>query len=201
MLDRHVLEASKQFQLKLAPPLISKGVQADQITVAGFLIGITVIPLLAMKLYWLAFIVILLNRLFDGLDGTIARLTKTTDRGGFLDITLDFIFYSAVPIGFALANSQVNALPAAILIYSFIATGTSFLAFAIVAEKRKLKSTDYPNKGFYYLGGLAEATETISVFLLMCLFPSWFPVLAIGFAAICFFSAGLRIHAGWKAFQ
>ena len=201
MLDKHVLALSKQFQLKLAQPLIDRKIQADQVTLAGFLIGMTVIPLLAMKLYWLAFIVILINRLFDGLDGTIARLTQTTDRGGFLDITLDFIFYSAVPIGFALANTEANALPAAILIYSFIATGTSFLAFAIVAEKRNIKSADYPNKGFYYLGGLAEATETIGVFLLMCIFPSWFPVLAIGFAAICFLSAGLRIHAGWKAFQ
>lgn len=197
MFDKQVLEHSRQFQEILATRLVQLGIRADQVTIFGFLIGMTVIPLLAFQLYIPALIAILLNRLFDGLDGTIARMTKTSDRGAFLDIVLDFLFYSAVPIGFALAGPSQNALPAAVLIYSFIGTGCSFLAYAIFAEKKKLKSLDYPKKGFYYLGGLAEATETILVFAAMCLFPSAFAVLAFGFAAICFISAFLRIYTGW----
>ena len=201
MLDKYVLEHSHQIQEKIARRFIKAGVGANQITIAGFIIGMSVIPLLAMKLYLPALIVILLNRLFDGLDGTVARLTKTTDRGAFLDIVLDFLFYSAVPLGFALAEPSQNALPAAVLIYSFIGTGCSFLAFAIMAEKRKLKSLDYPKKGFYYLGGLTEATETIMVFTAMCLFPSAFAIFAYGFASLCLVSTILRIFAGWRIFK
>ena len=201
MLDKRVIEHSRQLQEMLAKRIIKVGFTADQITIAGFIIGMSVIPLLAMQLYLPALLAILLNRLFDGLDGTVARMTKTTDRGAFLDIVLDFLFYSAVPLGFALAEPRQNALPAAVLIYSFIGTGCSFLAFATLAEKRQLKSVDYPKKGFYYLSGLAEATETILVFVAMCLFPSAFAIFAYGFAVICLISTVMRIHAGWRLFK
>ena len=200
MLDRTILEHSRRLQHRLATPLLNAGIRPDQVTITGFVIGMLVLPLLALQQYWLAIIVILLNRLLDGLDGTLARLSTPADRGGFLDIVLDFLFYSAVPLGFALANPAENALPAAVLIYSFIGTGCSFLAFAIIAAKRNLSSTAYPNKSFYYLGGLTEATETIVVFILMCLLPQWFAELAYGFALLCFISTGLRIHAGWTVF-
>ena len=201
MLDKQVLKHSRQLQENLAKRLIKIGLSADQITIAGFIIGMSVIPLLALQLYLPALLAILLNRLFDGLDGTIARMTKTSDRGAFLDIVLDFLFYSAVPLGFALADPSQNALPAAFLIYSFIGSGCSFLAFATIAEKRKLKSEDYPNKGFYYLGGLAEATETILVYVAMCLLPSSFAIFSYGFGVICLISTVLRIYAGWRLFK
>ena len=201
MIDKHVLENTRRFQEILAKRLIRIGLSADQVTIGGFIIGMSVIPLLAMQLYIPALIAIILNRLSDGLDGTIARMTTSTDRGAYLDIVLDFIFYSAVPIGFALAEPRQNALPTAVLIYSFVGSGCSFLAFAIIAEKRQLKSEDYPTKGFYYLGGLAEATETILVFVAMCLFPGAFAILAYGFAVICFISTVLRVYAGWRLFK
>ena len=201
MIDKHVLENTRRFQEILAKRLIRIGLSADQVTIGGFIIGMSVIPLLAMQLYIPALIAIILNRLSDGLDGTIARMTTSTDRGAYLDIVLDFLFYSAVPIGFALAEPSQNALPAAVLIYSFVGSGCSFLAFAIIAEKRQLKSEDYPTKGFYYLGGLAEATETILVFVAMCLFPGAFAILAYGFAVICFISTVLRVYAGWRLFK
>ena len=99
------------------------------------------------------------------------------------------------------ADPVANGLPAAVLIYSFVGTGSTFLAFAIIAAKRKLASEDYPNKGFYYLGGLTEATETIAVFLAMCLSPSWFPVLAYSFAALCALTTATRILAGMRMFR
>lgn len=200
MLDSLVLKHSKQRQIQLAQRVIQWGFNANQVTVFGFLIGISALPLLAFEHYWLALLAILLNRLLDGLDGTIGRLTQTSDRGGFLDIVLDFLFYSAIPLGFALANPTENALAAAVLIYSFIGTGSSFLAFAIFAAKRQISSSVYPHKSFYYLGGLTEATETILVFTLMCLIPTWFSELAYLFASLCFISTALRIYTGWINF-
>lgn len=201
MLDKTIIARLKPVLTILAQRLVAQGVSPNQVTILGFVLGLLTLPTLYFEYYSIAIILIMLNRLADGLDGAIARLQQPTDRGAFLDITLDFLFYSAIPLGFALANPAQNALAAAVLIYAFIGTGCSFLAFAIIAAKRGLTSTAYPEKGFYYLGGLTEATETIAVFILMCLLPSYFPVLAYSFAALCFITTVLRIKAGWEVFD
>ena len=134
----------------------------------------------------------------DGLDGAVARLTQPTDRGAFLDIALDFLFYASIPLAFAVADPAANGLPAAVLLAAFVGTGSSFLAFAVLAERRGLHSTAYPAKGLYYLGGLTEATETLVCFALMCLFPQHFALWAYGFAALCALTTVTRLMAGWK---
>jgi phosphatidylglycerophosphate synthase len=137
----------------------------------------------------------------DGLDGAVARQTVATDRGAFLDITLDFLFYASIPLAFALADPVANALAAAVLLAAFIGTGSTFLAFAVLAERRGLKSEDYPQKGLYYLGGLTEATETLLCFALMCLWPRHFALWAYGFAALCALTIVTRLVGGWRALR
>ncbi len=192
----------------IRPPLTSTakmithiGLLPNQITIIGFLVGLCVIPLLWIQNYWLALIVIILNRILDGLDGALARLGQATDAGGFLDISLDFIFYSAVVWGFALANPAQNALPAASLIFSFIGSGTSFLAFAVMAAKQKIQCIVYPQKSLYYLGGLTEGTETIAFFVAFCLFPAYFPIMAYTFAALCWLTTAIRIIGGFHTLK
>lgn len=201
MLDRTILDKTRSMLSNLAKQLLKRSVTANQVTVAGFIVGMTAVPLIILDYTYLALACIILNRLLDGLDGTLARMSTPTDRGGFLDIVLDFIFYSAIPLAFAIANPESNALAAAVLIYAFIGTGCSFLAFAAIAEKRKLVSTEFPDKSFYYLGGLTEATETIIVFGVMCLFPTYFSLLAYGFAALCAITTVLRIRFGMEVFK
>ena len=143
---------------------------------------------------------LLLGRICDGLDGAVARQTVQTDRGAFMDIALDFLFYALVPLAFALADPLANALSAAVLLAAFVGTGTSFLAYATLAEKRGEKSAAYPSKSFYYLGGLTEGIETIATFVLMCLFPQHFAVLAYFYAVLCTLTTATRIIAGWQNF-
>ena len=201
MLDRTILDKTRSMLSNLAKQLLKRSVTANQVTVAGFIVGMTAVPLIILDYAYLALACIILNRLLDGLDGTLARMSTPTDRGGFLDIVLDFIFYSAIPLAFAIANPESNALAAAVLIYAFIGTGCSFLAFATIAEKRKLVSTEFPDKSFYYLGGLTEATETIIIFGIMCLFPTYFSLLAYGFATLCAITTVLRIRFGLEVFK
>jgi phosphatidylglycerophosphate synthase len=177
------------------------GITANQVTISGFLVGLTVLPLLAFEYYLLAVAVILVNRICDGIDGALAREGKASDAGAFLDIVLDFIFYSAVVLGFALANPEQNALASAVLLFAFMGTGSSFLAFAIMAERRSIQSMQYPTKGFYYLGGLAEGTETICLLLACCLFPSNFIWIALGFSLICMVTTTTRIVGGYYSLQ
>lgn len=200
MLDRFLNAALKRPLQRMASSLLAQGLRADQMTWAGFVMGLTAIPLIALGHADWALLSIGLNRLADGLDGTMARLTRPTDKGAFLDISLDFLFYASIPLAFVLADPAGNGLAGSVLIYSFIGTGCTFLAFAVLAAKRGTTSTAYPAKGFYYLGGLTESTETIAVFVLMCLVPAWFAPLAFGFAALCALTTVTRIAAGMAVF-
>ena len=68
---------------------------------------------------------------------------------------------------------------------SFVLTGVSFLAFAVIAAERGISTEAHGKKSFFYSTGLAEGTETIAVFMAMCLLPAWFAVIAFGYAALC----------------
>ncbi len=175
------------------------GITANQITLAGFVVGLLALPALAYQQYWLALLFILLNRLFDGLDGAVARALGPSDLGGYLDIVCDFIFYSAVAFGFALADES-NAVAAAFLVFSFIGTGSSFLAYATIAAKRGITTERRGSKSLYYLGGLTEGSETIAIFVLFCLFPSAFVWLAAIFGALCWVTTATRIFLAWRDF-
>ncbi|MDR3455393.1 MAG: CDP-alcohol phosphatidyltransferase family protein [Rhodoferax sp.] len=183
---------------RLARVLVRAGLSADQITLAGFLAGLVAAVLIANSLYVAGAVAIFLSRLLDALDGAVARLSQPTDRGAFLDIALDFLFYASIPLAFALADPARNALAAAVLLAAFIGTSTSFLAFAVMAAKRGLHSADYPDKSFYFLGGLTEATETLACFAAICVWPQYFAPLAYAFAALCAATIATRLWWGWR---
>lgn len=200
MIDSLLLPLQHRVLSRPAAWLVRRGVTADGLTLAGCGIGLAAAGAAAAGLYGLALIGLALNRLADGLDGAVARQTAPTDRGAFLDIALDFIFYAAFPLGFILADPAANALPGAVLIAAFVLSGTSFLAFAAVAAKRGIAPEAYPTKGIYYLSGLTEGFETILVFVLFCLFPDAFAPIAYIFAAACAVTGLSRYLAGWRFF-
>lgn len=200
MLDRALLGLLRRPLQRAARGLAAAGVRADTVTWCGLAFGAAAAVCIASGRPLLGLAFIAASRLADGLDGELARATTPTDRGAFLDITLDFLFYAAIPLAFAVADPAANALPAAVLLAAFIGTGSTFLAFAVLAERRGLERTGYPSKGFYYLGGLTEGTETIACFALMCLLPEHFAWWAYGFAALCALTIGTRLVAGWVIF-
>jgi phosphatidylglycerophosphate synthase len=186
-----VLQANSRVLLRL-------GLGADVITALGFALGMAAAVAIAHQAWAWGLGLLLASRWLDGLDGALARLTRPTDAGGFLDIALDFLFYAAIPLAFAVADPVANALPAAVLLASFVGTGSSFLAFAVLAEKRQLSDTAMPGKSFYFLGGLTEATETLAVFVAMCWWPQHFAILAYGFSVLCAITTVLRVVWGYQ---
>ena len=201
MLDRVALQLLRPTLNAVARGLARAGLHADHVTLLGFVIGIGAAVAIAFEQFVPGLVLMLASRLCDGIDGALARLTAPTDRGGFLDITLDFLFYASIPLAFAVARPDANALAAAVLLAAFIGTATSFLAFATLAAQRGLKSAAYPTKGIYYLGGLTEGTETLTCFVLMCLWPALFALFAYGFAALCGVTIAMRLWAGWRTFS
>ncbi|QFT78654.1 CDP-alcohol phosphatidyltransferase family protein [Erythrobacter sp. THAF29] len=160
------------------------GVTANLLTLLGLLLGLMGAAAIALGEIWLGLALIVANRVFDGLDGAVARINGPTVLGGYFDIVSDFAFYVSIPLGFGVLASE-NTLPALVLVASFVLTGVSFLAFAVIAAERGESTEAHGKKSFFYSTGLAEGAETIAVFITMCLFPGWFPVLAYSYAALC----------------
>ena len=201
MFDRYIYRAIGPSCSALARPLARLGVRADSVTIAAFLIGMAALPLLALGRHGWALVAIALNRVLDGIDGALARLTLPTDRGAFLDISLDFLFYASVPFGFAIFDPQANALAASCLLFSFVGTGSTFLAHSLISERRGVTPPHFRNKGIVYLSGVAEGFETIVFFVAMCLWPAHFAILAYVFALMCWITIVARLFAGWRVFS
>lgn len=172
--------------------LHQSGIAANQVTWAGFVVGLVAVPLLALEWYGAAICAIAINRIADGLDGAVARAAGPTDFGGYLDIVVDFIFYSAVVFGVTLAQPE-QAVWGAFLIFSFVGTGSSFLAYAIFAEKHGITTEVRGAKSIYYLGGLTEGFETIVVLIMICLFPGWLWLISLVFGMMCWVTTTMRI--------
>ena len=137
MLDRAARRLVDPVLDRLALAAQRLGLSANQVTMAGFACGVAAIGAITLQLYGLGLLLLLANRVADGVDGALARRAGATDLGGYLDIVLDFIIYSGAAFAFALARPD-HALAAAFLIFSFMGTGSSFLAFAIFAAKIEL---------------------------------------------------------------
>ena len=195
MLDRHARRLIDPPLNAVGRGLAARGVTADAVTLLGGALGVLAALLIALGAPGIALVPLLLSRLADGLDGAIARATRKTDFGGYLDIAVDFLFYGAVPMAFVWADPISNGAAGAFLLASFYFNGTSFLGYAILAEKHGHKTAAQGQKSLYYSNGILEGTETIIFFVLLCLLPTYFAPLAWMFGALCYVTATLRIYA------
>lgn len=200
MLDNAIRPRLDPVLNALAKRLAAWGMGANGVTWAGFSIGMGAALAIAHGYLILGLVLLLFSRLADGLDGAVARITGKTDLGGFLDIVLDFAFYGAIPLGFIWLDPGANALAGSVLLLAFYVNGASFLTFALMAEKRGTDETQRGSKSLLYTTGLAEATETITAFVLMCLFPAWFAVIAWVFAAITVVTTAARFRLAYEVF-
>jgi phosphatidylglycerophosphate synthase len=179
------------------------GITPNMITGFGFFLGILAAACLALTLDFAALVLILGSRLMDGLDGAVARhavprsrhpgaKSQESDLGGYYDIVSDFLFYSGVILGFAIGRPE-DALMAAFLIFCFVGTGSSFLAYAIIAAKQNKNHDQQGKKSFFYLTGITEGSETIFVLCLICVFPQWFGLIAGIFGGLCLLTTFGRV--------
>lgn len=182
--------------------LAQVGVTANDVTLVGLGLGLVSAAMIALgAVGWLALIPLLMGRVADGLDGAVARATKPSDFGGFLDIACDFLFYGAIPLAFVLRDPDANGIAGAFLLFSFYVNGATFLGFAILAAKRGMETRARGEKSLYFTAGLLEGSETIAIFTAFCLWPAGFMPLAWGFGALCFVTALARVLLARKIFS
>ncbi|MCH1542809.1 MAG: CDP-alcohol phosphatidyltransferase family protein [Alphaproteobacteria bacterium] len=186
--------------LNAAAGMIGTKISANSITIGGFLLGGGSAYAVVQGQFTTALILLLLNRMADGLDGAVARQTKATDLGAYLDIVSDFVLWAILPLAF-LFHDMNNAFAVAVLLLSFAMSMTVFLAYAIQAERRGTVSDAQGKKGFYYLAGLAEGTETILFFIAAMAYPHSFAPLALLFAAFVFLSVIGRLIVSFQSLR
>ena len=195
MLDRHARQLIDPPLNQIGRGLAARGFTADGVTLLGGALGLLAAALIAVGLPGWALLPLLASRIADGLDGAVARATQKTDFGGYLDIAVDFLFYGAIPMAFVFLD------PGAFLLTSFYFNGTSFLGYAILAEKHGMKTDAQGQKSLYYSNGILEGTETIVFFVILCLLPQYFAPLAWVFGTLCFATALLRIYAAKQIYS
>lgn len=202
MLDGVMRKAFDPVVNRWGKALAARGWTANGMTLFGLGLGLTAAALLALGFpAWMALAPVLAGRIADGLDGALARATVKTDFGGFLDITCDFLFYSAIPLAFVIRDPDLNGLAGAFLLTSFYVNGATFLGYAVLAEKRGLETAAQGEKSLYFSAGLLEGTETIAFFSALCVWPQAFAPLAWGFGALCLVTALARVMLARRVFR
>lgn len=195
MLDRYARQIIDPPLNRIGAGLAARGFTADGVTLIGLGLGLFAALLITFGFAALALVPLLASRIADGLDGAVARATRKTDFGGYLDIAADFLFYGVIPMAFVLSDPAGNGAAGAFLLTAFYFNGTSFLGYAILAEKHGHKTDAQGQKSLYYSNGILEGTETIAFFVILCLMPAYFSPLAWGFGTLCLVTATLRIYA------
>lgn len=200
MLDRYARQIIDPPLNAVGRAVAARGITADAVTLIGLALGLMSAAMIALGAPLWALVPLLASRIADGLDGAVARATAKTDFGGYLDICADFLFYGAVPMAFIWADPSANGAAGAFLLTSFYFNGTSFLGFAILAEKHGHQTDAQGQKSLYYSNGLLEGTETIAFFVLLCLLPDHFAVLSWIFGGLCFATATLRLYGAKQTY-
>ena len=203
MFDRRIQKFTQK-PLVLIAKIIIKLIKPNHMTILGFILGLLMCVLVFFQFYLTALILLVLNRLCDGLDGTMARLTIPSPLGGYLDIVFDFTIYSGFVLAFGLSNSNYTMI-SMVLLFLYIGTGTTFLArAAIQTQLDKIpESSDSKKelpKSFYYSSGLIEGTET-TIFMILCLLlPNFYIFISIIFGILCLITFVSRIVVCYKEF-
>jgi len=197
MFDRQIQKYTQK-PLQYIAKLFLKFISPNHMTLIGFSFGVLMCLSIIIDQYLIAIIFLFLNRLADGLDGTMARLQTPTPLGGYLDIVLDFLIYSGFVLSFGITE-QNNTLTSMILLFCYIGTGSTFLAkAAILPSLTNQNLNEEIPKSFHYAVGLVEGTETI-VFMVLCLlFPNLFIYFSFIFIILCLITIVFRIIVCYK---
>lgn len=173
MLDKHLRQLKEQALTPLAQ-VTGRYLHPTSITLlAG---GCGVLAGLAGWQGWFeaGLLLWIVNRVLDGLDGTVARLhNKQSDFGGYLDILIDFVLYAFIPALLAWrADTQTHYLATLLLIGTFYVNAASWLYLSSILERRaRGANTQGEMTSVTMPGGVIEGTETALFFGLFFLLP------------------------------
>ena len=166
----------------------------NAVTLISFLIGAASVAAVFYSSLGIGLILWILNRMSDGLDGAVARVTgNSSDLGGYIDIMADFLIYAALPIAFALQSPAEGALiAAAVLLAAFYINAGAWMYLAALLEKRG-RASSREVTAVTMPEGLIGGTETVVFFTLFFLLPQFLVLLFYLMAALTLLAAAQRL--------
>jgi phosphatidylglycerophosphate synthase len=155
------------------------------ISISALLVGLLAAYTAFKGQYLWAFVLWYLNRMLDGLDGLIARLTNgQSDLGGYVDILIDFIVYAALPIGLVTGSaSNERYISLVFMLAAFYVNTASWMYLAAILEKRAAHDPDTQTT-IVMPAGIIGGFETIIAYGIFLLFPAYITILFSSFAAL-----------------
>ena len=203
MIDKYLRPFKDKILLPIAK-IADSYLSPDQISVIAFIFGLGSCAMILLNQLYIALVLWLLNRIIDGLDGTAARLTeRESDWGGYLDIMLDFIIYTLIPICLVLVSDDriLCYLSLSVMLGSFYINATSWMYLSAVQEKRSMKNIKKQLTSVPMPTGLIEGTETIFLYTLFFFFPSYLPVLFFTVSGLTLVGIVQRMSWGYRNLQ
>lgn len=175
------------------------GIRPATLTLLGGGLGLVAAVAAAVGPPPFAVVLWLANRVVDGVDGAVARMTaRTSDTGGYLDMVVDVVVYAAVPIGVAVGQGDTATwVAAAVLLASFYVNTITWAYLSALLEKRgRGASSSGETTSVTMPPGLVEGTETIVAYTLLLAWPAAaVPIMAV-MAVLTFVGAALRMRRG-----
>ena len=206
MVDRLVRPIKERLFAPLALR-VGRLVHPSLISLASFPLGIAAFWCVLKGMYGVGVVFWLLNRVLDGLDGTVARVTgRQSDLGGYLDIILDFLVYSLLPIAFVIRATRIAAysgnqgdhlvwaLVGLMAVFYVNSAGWMYISALLekakqgAALKQETTSVTMPT-------GIVEGTETLVFYTLFFVFPHLLVYLILAMAILTFL--GIIQRAVW----
>jgi phosphatidylglycerophosphate synthase len=172
MLDERLRDTKEILFINLALGLRLNRIHPVFLTLIAFVLGLIACLLLCQGIYWGGLLFWWGNRIFDGLDGTVARVEALqSDLGGYLDILADFVIYALLPIALVWAMPTMPAFIAlAFLLGSFYVNGASWMYLAAILEKRRWSAPDQKTT-VNMPAGLVGGAETIVLYSIFIIWP------------------------------
>ncbi|HSH01822.1 MAG TPA: CDP-alcohol phosphatidyltransferase family protein [Anaerolineae bacterium] len=163
------------------------------LSAVGLVCGLVGAWAFAFNWYLAGLILWFLNRLFDGLDGSVARLyDKKSDLGGYVDIMFDFIVYAAIPVGLLWgAWTELGAVALIFMLCTFYVNGASWMYLAAILEKRRAANPEQLTT-VVMPAGLVGAIETFIFYTLFMVWPGYLAELYIVFGLLVVVTVGQR---------
>ena len=174
------LRALKDLLLAPVARAVGTKIHPNLVTISAWFVGIAAAVAAARHDVRLALGLWILNRVLDGLDGTLSRVTRTqSDFGGYLDIVFDFSVYAMIVVGLILgSHTWQTAVAGAVLIGTFYVNAASWMYLAAILERRALGAAATGERTTVTMPpGLIAGAETFVFYVLFLLFPGNLPVL------------------------
>ena len=174
------LRGLKDWLLRPIARVVGTRIHPNVITISAWLVGLLAAVAAGRSDFHSALGLWLANRVLDGFDGTLSRVTGTqTDFGGYLDIVLDFSVYAMVVVGLVIGNHTWPTTGAgSVLIATFYVNAASWMYLAAILEKRESGATATGEDTTVTMPpGFIAGTETFVFYVLFLLFPANLPLL------------------------